>query len=406
MILQVVAKSPDALRARVRLRRRPRSGFSMIEMIGVLVVVALLVVALALVALRSLDLAFSRQEGATLQTFAVALQNSILRNRYIPGPGDWSSVIATEAGVGTNAVLLTPRNTPRLFLVDPNLQLGPPGTTAPYLPYSQGTAGSVQPVSGRLLLLSSLSVPLPAAATNGGNFNALWNTVDGYLPTNGCFNGWNGRSDDLKVQRITLAPLFQNLQLANYLSTDQGQYLMDGQGPATVSSNGLNSFFIQGSVLTLITGSSSGGNTNAELMINRSLSLFYVQQIWRDVPYVPDYSASQTNFSAANLATAIAIASTMFVNSPYNINSSVTPPQVLSLMSNFMSAYIPYANWVVNSNNNTWVAPATTDPNYPIYAAAKSSQTALAAALGNLANPSGGSGNMIQGGCTNPPVSP
>src|SRR5215472_10829663 len=104
MILQVVAKSPDALPAQVRLRRRPGFGFSMIEMIGVLVVIALLVVALALVALRSIDQAFSRQEGATLQTFAVALQHSILRTRYIPGPGDWWSVVATEAGVGTNSV--------------------------------------------------------------------------------------------------------------------------------------------------------------------------------------------------------------------------------------------------------------------------------------------------------------
>ena len=127
-------------------------------------------------------------------------------------------------------------------------------------------------------------------------------------------------------------------------------------------------------------------------MLSRDLSFFYVQQVWRDVPYVPDYfSAAQTNAGAAGLANMIAIAAADFVNSPYNTNASsgATPPSVLNTMSNFMYNYVPYAQYATTNN---WPVTGT------LYDNAKNAQTALYNALNNLQN------GVIPSGCTNGPA--
>jgi hypothetical protein len=230
------------------------------------------------------------------------------------------------------------------------------------------------------------------------SFSTLWNTADTALP------------QDLKVQRINLAPLFVNLQLSESQSTVDGQYLIDGQPSGTPMGvgGGINSYFFQNTMLTLINPSSSPTVTNAELLLSRSLSFFFVQNFWRSVPFAPaPILASQTNAAAGNLADAIAIASSMFASSPNNTNAAngATPSQVLNLMSNFMASYPPYADWVVSNNANVWAAPSPTDTvNYGYYVAASNYQSRLAAAMKYLANPSGGSGNVIEGGCTNAPT--
>ena len=124
--------------------------------------------------------------------------------------------------------------------------------------------------------------------------------------------------------------MIARLQLANYLSgANQGRYNIAGQGPVTVTTNGVNSWFIQNTVLTLLPDTNlTPTNAQAELMLSRDFSFFYVAQVWRDVPYVPDYfTAAQTNGAAAGLANMIAIAAANFVVSPFNTNaqSGATP---------------------------------------------------------------------------------
>jgi hypothetical protein len=187
------------------------------------------------------------------------------------------------------------------------------------------------------------------------------------------------------------------LALANYLSgTNLGRYKIDGQGPATVTSSGVSNYFIQNTVLTLLPDSNSGSNAQAELILSRDFSFFYLQQVWRDVPYVPDYfSVAQTNTSAAGLANMIAIAAANFIVSPFNTNANAgaTPPLALNAMSNFMYNYTPYASWAATNNWPTTGA---------VYTAAKNAQTNLFYVINNLANPNS-SGNISPGGCTNAP---
>ena len=86
-----------------------------------------------------------------------------MRNRYIPNDADWAAAVATELGVDTAAVTTNPRRQPRLFLIDPNLSIADAG-----LPYTQTSPGSVsQPVSPRVIILSSVGTPLPAGVVSG-----------------------------------------------------------------------------------------------------------------------------------------------------------------------------------------------------------------------------------------------
>jgi hypothetical protein len=89
----------------------------------------------------------------------------------------------------------------------------------------------------------------------------------------------------------------------------------------------------------------------------------------------------------------ISVSAAMFSSSPYNTNAQAgwTPPLVVNAMSNFMVAYSPYANWVVNSNGGNWATTGT------LYSAAKAAQTTLGTALSSLYN------NPVQGGTTNAP---
>src|SRR5713226_9164638 len=74
-------------------------AFTLIEMIGVLAVIAILMAALLPALLRQMDRIAGEQEKASLKSIGDALQQSILRNRYLPSGSDWATNTAIEPGV-------------------------------------------------------------------------------------------------------------------------------------------------------------------------------------------------------------------------------------------------------------------------------------------------------------------
>src|SRR5438309_7273336 len=94
------------------LLRSPASGraFSLIELIGVLAVIAILAAVLAPSLIRQMDRIAGEQESAALKSLSDALQQSVLRKRYIPGASDWATNIATELGVEVASVTANSRS--------------------------------------------------------------------------------------------------------------------------------------------------------------------------------------------------------------------------------------------------------------------------------------------------------
>jgi type II secretory pathway pseudopilin PulG len=385
------------------------SGFTLIEMIGILAVLTILATVLLSTTTRQMDVAAGNLETTNLVNFATALQTSIVRNRYVPGSNDVIQVVANELGLDAKDVTYNARRNTRAFFFDPLLQIG---TSTSGQPYQQTIGGAVwtanttnawtayPPINPRVMIVSSLGPALPALGSS--DFIPLWGLADGASPNGAApaFNGWTGRPDDLKIQRVNLTSLFVHLILYDFASIDNGRYAIDRLAtnvvPSTnysmLTTNGIDAYYIKGTLLGLLKGNKSGGTLDSEQILTRDASFGYVQQIWRSSINLGEGIDPRT----AMLGSALYAASAAFQASPYNTKAlnGVTPPKVVSDMIPFFTNYVI---WAANS------FPLSGS----IYTAVKNSQTTLLTEMNNLA---GGSAynNMVfvAGSCTNPPAVP
>lgn len=315
-------------------RPRRRAGFTLLEMVGVLAVTMILASMVFTASLKQLSLLNSQQESTNLLSYANALQNGILRNRYVPGPADWAAVVATELGASPTAVATNACGQPRLLLVDPQLQIGRAGGGLPYaqtnfLTGSVVTNGGVlvPPVSPRLVLVSSLGPALPSLSAS--DFNVLWTNADGTLPPGAAWTGWRGSGSDLCAQRINLAPLFVRLTLGNCFATNL--LAIDSLTLTNVPGGLVDGYFLQGTVVTL----GVGARVDTKLVAAADTPSLLFQ-----APPVLTTNAPGITASAMGLTAA------WFASSPANGYSGVTytPSAVMSSVTNYMGAYVKWAN--------------------------------------------------------------
>jgi len=343
----------------------------LIELVGVLAVIAILAAAAVPALIRQMDRIAGEQESATLKSFSDALQSSITRltpahptSHYVPSVADWASTIAAELGVDIAVVTNSPRRQPRFFLIDPALRIG---NNSYGLSYSQtnwvsgsvvtNTAGVVvAPLSPRLLILSSIGRALPtnivSSVASSTNFNAIWdrNDTGNALPaTSFAWTGWpNG--DDLKVQRVNLSALFVRLILTTNVS-ESAYYSIDSTNTSdkyNVPSPGRDGYFIKNSVLYLYTQGRT--NIDSQQILSRDTSFVYEQNVWRG-------SLTGGSFLAGSLD----LGSTVdkYLEAPENTNamytltnnghgntSSMTQQSVV--VSNMMAYMKAYTNWAAS----------------------------------------------------------
>lgn len=327
-------------RARVQIR----SGLTLIELIAVLAILAIFAAAILPIFVRQMDKTAADQESAYLKTFAGGLQQSILRNRYIPGTNDWSTVIAAEAGKNLSAITTNDRNRARYFLIDPSLNLS--GTAG--LPYSQGIWGSTNVISPRLMLLSSIG-PALTAAPAGSDFNAIWNWTDGSAtpPTNAVFANIK-KGDDVRVQRIELTPLFVQLGLTTNGSSDQAFFSVSTGSTTTQTTNvpasGLTNYYLVSTVLGLYTNGGTGP-LDSQQILTRASSYIYDGSIWRNA-ILNAYATGNSSGGGSGVSIASSAYSivTNFLAAPPNYGSGASNQAgVVQAMIDYMNAYDAWA---------------------------------------------------------------
>lgn len=202
-----------------------RAGWSLIELLGVMAIISVIALALAPALLRQIIQVNRNAEQEVLEQLAKGLKSAILKHHYIPDEKDFVAVIARELGWSEEKVRYNRIKQERVFLIDPQLKLGPNGSG---LSYTQTWAGSYAPTNARVLFISSLSVPLPTTIKSGRaqseeSFEAIWNAGLDQVPSGWT---WSGEGADLRIQRVHLEPLFVRLTLNNNYSIS-GRFSVD-----------------------------------------------------------------------------------------------------------------------------------------------------------------------------------
>ena len=320
-----------------------RHAFTLVEMIGVLAIIAILAAVLLPAMIKQMDKIVADQETATLQAFGTAIQTKVLRSRRIPDAtasgNNWIGAITNELGVPPNLVSTNTRNRARAFVIDTD------GFSPIGLPYDQTSDGvSAPPSRARFMILSSLgsmNLPVSSGPLSKNDFSAIWDTPPNNVPSTWSATWNNGRGDDLIVQRINLSPLFVNLILTTNNSTANYAYYSINLGDTnTVGVGGINAFFIQGSVLNLFSNVVVNPLPDSQQVLQRDTSFVYDQNVWRTCitsislanTNIPDFSGIVNGFVNAGIRT--------------NSNDNTINRQVAQDFIDYMAAYI---NWATNS---------------------------------------------------------
>ena len=172
-----------------------RRGFTLIEMIGVLAVMAILASVLAPNALRSLDRAAVTAEAQTLRNLGEQAKNYLRAQGVAPTAANWTVTIGGYADLSPSDIATNKRQMGRVYLTDP--------ATVP---------------TQRVIIISSmrtgLTLPTAANINTAVRFQDIWQTADGSLPTALSWAGWAAwnavasSGDFLVIERVNLSPVY------------------------------------------------------------------------------------------------------------------------------------------------------------------------------------------------------
>jgi hypothetical protein len=293
--------------ASVEWERGKVGGLTLIGLLGVMAVLTILAAVLVPSAIRKLDQIAGDKEVAMLKSLSVALERSIMRRRVIPAHADWAQVVAAELGVNVAAVTENLRRQPRVLLIDPGFVVGNDDYEYGEEYAQDDNRGSVLirvdehdrlrvvgPQNARMIIVSSISTPLPAAIANWepngswttADFDGIWNWNDAgnVAPAGAAWAGWSGAAD-LKVERLNLAGLFVKLSLSKDPdSTESAAAALDpatedlGERDFVEVGDPWEAYYIRGSVVCLY------GPVNvlqARHILSREIGFIHQDNVWR-----------------------------------------------------------------------------------------------------------------------------
>jgi prepilin-type N-terminal cleavage/methylation domain-containing protein len=318
-------------------------GFSLIEMIGVLAIVALLAATLAPVVIKRIDFAAWNTESASLSAMADALTQHAVRSGNIPCAINyaWVRAITNELALASNNIAVTPRGWSRAYLIDPGGWLGSALASGDW---NQSQGGITNAFNARVMIVSCMSMQLPVSSgimSSPSAFSDIWNTPVNAKPANATWANWQGKGGDLLIQRVNLQPLFHRVILVNGMTNGHPE---EWQGSFSINANatnnvpmggaGMNSFYLDGSVLGLYTNNPP--SLMAQEIIKSDLSRVCEYGVWQDL-----INLGLTNNPPTDLGS---IAASFYTNTPpIGSTNWGTPAVVLGLMTAYMNGYSSWA---------------------------------------------------------------
>ncbi len=207
------------------MQKNRKSGFSLIEIIGVMAIMAILISAIAPALVQKVKRAYTQKEQKSLENLADALKEAIIRTQTIPSALTWSTTLAPYVAVPQNDII-TSENGNRRYIVDPA------ATDIFPLPYDQQihfrntptSLPTTAPSSIRIILFSDFETPVATTSLSATDFNNIWDQPNSTPPTN--FNLLTKESQSLK--RINYTTLFYPITINVTNNTNMPQWSLNG----------------------------------------------------------------------------------------------------------------------------------------------------------------------------------
>lgn len=230
---------------------RPRQGFTILETIGVLSILAILAALLIPPVVGRINAARTATERKSLRSLGEALERQILARGGIPDGEGWVDRVAEELAIPRDRAARSLAGNRRVYLVDPDFSFGDEPVTLPWTQPPSGVAGP--PVHARVLIVSSQGWPLPDLEGGGIEtrrevFERLWHLPDDTVPV-GWPAEWADEGESLLIHRLDLTPLFHRLAVT-ILAPGQLPEMAVGEGEAVaIAGTGREGWFLDGSVI-------------------------------------------------------------------------------------------------------------------------------------------------------------
>lgn len=245
-------------------------GFTLIEMIGVLSIIAILASVIAPSVFKDIKRARQDKEGQTLSVFATHLERFIVDNKRIPSPSlnDWTAAIAEQSSLPVENIANNEKNFRRGYFVDPRF-FTTSDTNFPGYIQTGGMASAA--VSPRIMLVSLLTGHAPNPPTKSEDFDDIWDqTTDAKLV----------EGPDIKIARLNLRSIFARLVLTNE-NTDQPGYQLENGArnsvpAADASGDGLlTRYVIRNTRVSLFGNPFLSGNLDQVLLLDDEKAYAY-----------------------------------------------------------------------------------------------------------------------------------
>jgi prepilin-type N-terminal cleavage/methylation domain-containing protein len=238
--------------------KKSNAGFTLIEMIGVLAIIAIIASAIVPNIAREVTRAIADAEDMELRSLEDAFLQYISESKSISGvaTGQWNVDIAPYLSIPSAKIVTNKGSGTRRLIVRPTNGLGA-------FPYSQatrflagvtpqGTLPTAAPLQARFLFVSNLSGNAPVTNLTDVQFDAVWDQT-GTIPAGFTEN------EKLRLNRIGLVKNFYPVTISCSGIASTPRWSLDAAAAKSLNVGTFTVYLLQGTRINMFLGASAVG---------------------------------------------------------------------------------------------------------------------------------------------------